>query len=53
MSSEVFDEDLEARVKDYQRNRRLNVDGLVGHQTQIAIISDLGDTDRPRLAMIN
>ena len=53
MESDFFDEGLEERVRDYQRNRRLTVDGLVGHQTQIAINTDLGSIDRPRLARVN
>lgn len=48
MDSDLFDENLEARVKDYQVERRLNVDGLVGQQTQILINSDLG-APAPRL----
>ena len=46
-------EGLEERVKAYQRERRLTVDGLVGHQTQIAMNTDLGAVDRPRLARAN
>ena len=52
MGSDLYDDALEARVRDYQRERRLTVDGLVGHQTQIAINSDLA-ADRPRLARVN
>ena len=51
MESDFFDEELETRVRDYQRARRLNVDGLVGQQTQIAINTDLGTKNIPRLAM--
>lgn len=40
--SDLFDLDLERLVKDFQRGRRLKVDGLVGQQTQIIINSDLG-----------
>lgn len=47
--SELFDESLERQVKDYQRNRRLKVDGLVGQQTQIIINSDLGLDGIPHL----
>ncbi len=39
--SDLFDENLERRVKDYQRSRRLKVDGMVGQQTQIIMNSDL------------
>ncbi len=52
MESDYYDEYLEERVKDYQRERRLNVDGLVGHQTQIVINTDLG-AEAPRLARAN
>jgi general secretion pathway protein A len=52
MDSEYFDENLEARVKDYQIEHRLNVDGLVGQQTQILINSDLG-AQAPRLVRAN
>jgi len=41
MDSDYFDEELEARVRDYQINRRLTVDGTVGQQTQILMNSDL------------
>ncbi|MEM7277945.1 MAG: AAA family ATPase [Pseudomonadota bacterium] len=40
--SDLFDETLELQVKNYQRSRRLKVDGLVGQQTQIIINTDLG-----------
>ena len=53
MDSELFDENLEARVRQYQRERRLNVDGLVGQQTQIAMNTDLGAMNRPRLVRPN
>jgi general secretion pathway protein A len=52
MNSEFFDENLEAHVRDYQVTRRLNVDGLVGQQTQIVINSDLG-VSAPRLIRAN
>ena len=53
MESDFYDGDLELRVRDYQRERRLNVDGLVGKQTQISINTDLGAADRPRLVRAN
>jgi len=52
MSSDLYDESLEARVRDYQRERRLTVDGLVGQQTQIAINTDL-NLKNPRLTRMN
>ena len=53
MNSEHYDEQLEARVRDYQRQRRLTVDGLVGYQTQITINTDLGRDQTPKLARMN
>jgi general secretion pathway protein A len=53
MNSDHYDQDLEARVKDYQKSRRLDVDGLVGQQTQIAINSDLGTSGIPKLVTVN
>ena len=44
---------LEARVKQYQRERRLIADGLVSQQTQVAIIAELGMDDTPRLTRMN
>ena len=52
MSSDYFDENLEARVRDYQVSKRLEVDGLVGQQTQIVINTDL-QTGAPRLVRAN
>ena len=46
----TYDPQLEAQVKDYQRARRLTVDGLVGAQTQILIRTDLNEADIPLLA---
>lgn len=51
--SVVFDSDLEARVRDYQRQRRLSVDGIAGAQTQIAINTDLKIPGTPSLARPN
>ena len=56
--AEMFAVSRELRKKfpkedDYQRERRLNVDGLVGKQTQISINTDLGAADRPRLVRAN
>lgn len=53
MDSDLFDQGLETRVRDYQRQRRLTIDGLVGYQTQIAINSDLSTIHGPRLARAN
>ncbi len=48
--SPLFDESVEARVRDYQRSRRLAVDGLVGPRTLIILQSELDDGPSPRLA---
>jgi general secretion pathway protein A len=53
MDSDLFDDNLAARVRDYQRDRRLPVDGMAGHATQVAISSELDDGDMPRLALAN
>jgi general secretion pathway protein A len=53
MESDLYDEALAGRVRDYQRDRHLPVDGMAGYATQVAINSDLGDADMPRLAQAN
>ncbi len=53
MDSDIYDDNLAARVREYQRSRRLPVDGMAGQATQVAINSDLGDGDMPRLALAN
>ena len=53
MDSDLFDQDLENRVRDYQRQRRLTTDGVVGYQTQIAINTDLSSFEGPRLSRAN
>jgi general secretion pathway protein A len=53
LDSDVYDTDLEARVREYQRDRRLNVDGLVGYRTQIMINTDLRNVEKPRLARLD
>lgn len=52
VSSEFFDDVLEARVREYQVSRNLTVDGLVGPKTQILMNADLG-IQAPRLEEIN
>jgi general secretion pathway protein A len=47
--SMLFDPQLEARVREYQRDRMLTVDGIVGAKTQIALTTDLGAPDTPWL----
>jgi general secretion pathway protein A len=48
---DYFDRELEERLKDFQRQRRLKVDGLAGQQTQIIINSSLAPDSMPRLTM--
>lgn len=47
--SALFDEALEARVREYQRTRRLTVDGLVGPRTLLIIQGELAADAGPRL----
>ncbi|MDX1509574.1 MAG: peptidoglycan-binding protein, partial [Woeseiaceae bacterium] len=49
MSSDVYDNTLAGRVRDFQRDHRLDVDGLAGRQTQIIINSLVAGDDMPRL----
>lgn len=49
LDSNVFDSALEQRVREFQRDHRLDVDGLVGRQTQIIINSLLAPDGTPRL----
>ena len=47
--SSLYDAGLEARVRDYQQNRRLTIDGIVGVQTQILMNTDLALPGTPLL----
>jgi general secretion pathway protein A len=49
LDSDEFDATLEQRVREFQRDHRLDVDGLVGRQTQIIINSLLAGDGTPRL----
>jgi len=51
--SDVYDADLEARVREYQRTRRLAVDGIAGTQTQVVINTELARPGSPVLAKVN
>ena len=51
--SDLYDEGLAKRVRDYQRERQLPVDGIAGHATQAAINSEVSSGDIPRLAQTN
>ncbi|HUO83461.1 MAG TPA: AAA family ATPase [Gammaproteobacteria bacterium] len=46
---ELFDEGLAARVRDFQRSRRLKVDGIAGVRTQILLNGELDPPGTPRL----
>ena len=47
---DFFDADLEARLRQFQRQQRLQVDGLAGEQTQIIINSVLNQGTTPTLS---
>jgi general secretion pathway protein A len=48
--SPLYDEDLEKRVREYQRERMLKDDGIVGARTQVAMMADLNVPGTPLLA---
>jgi len=48
--SDLFDAELEQIVQEFQRDHRLDVDGLAGQQTQIIINSLLAVEGTPRLS---
>jgi general secretion pathway protein A len=50
LQSETFDTELEQIVRRFQREHRLDVDGLAGQQTQIIINSLLAVEGTPRLS---
>jgi len=47
--SDYFDQDLAARVEDFQRQHRLTIDGIVGVQTQIVLDTVLNSSGGPVL----
>lgn len=49
--SDVFDADLGAVVRAFQRDNRLDVDGIAGHQTQIIINTLIAPDAAPRLTI--
>jgi general secretion pathway protein A len=53
MASDVYDDALADRVRDYQRDRGLPVDGLAGQVTLAALGNEVGDDDLPRLQRLN
>jgi len=50
LDSDVYDQELEQRVRLFQREQRLDVDGLAGQQTQIIINTLLAADSVPRLS---
>ena len=51
IDSDVFDNELERAVRNFQRDHRLSVDGLAGQQTQIVVNSLLALDGTPRLTV--
>ena len=49
LDSDVYDTELQLKVREFQRDHRLIVDGLAGHQTQIIINTLLTPDGSPRL----
>jgi general secretion pathway protein A len=49
-SRNVFDAELERLVENFQRSRRLSVDGIAGVQTQLVLDAALGAPGTPTLA---
>jgi general secretion pathway protein A len=49
LDSDTYDQALAAQVREFQRDQRLEVDGLAGQQTQIIINSLLEPDNAPRL----
>ena len=48
-NGDVYDEDLTRLVQDFQRQHRLNVDGVAGVQTQIVLDTTLNATGSPTI----
>jgi general secretion pathway protein A len=51
--SDLFDADLTAQVRDFQRQHQLTVDGIAGVQTQIALASAVASPGTPLLSAID
>ena len=51
--SDVFDADLTAQVREFQRQHQLTVDGIAGVQTQIALASAVAKPGTPLLSAID
>jgi general secretion pathway protein A len=48
--SDIFDAELDELVRNFQRDHRLDIDGVAGQQTQIIINSQLAVEGTPRLS---
>jgi general secretion pathway protein A len=48
-AGDLFDQDLAVAVENFQREHRLNVDGIAGIQTQMVLETALADPDSPLL----
>ena len=48
--SDIFDAELDRIVRDFQRDHRLDIDGVAGQHTQIIINSRLAVEGTPRLS---
>ena len=48
-ATEFYDPPLVSRIKDFQRERQLNPDGLVGEQTLLQLAAESGDPSTPLL----
>ncbi len=51
--SDVFDADLTAQVREFQRQHQLSVDGIAGVQTQIALAGAVAQPGTPLLSAID
>jgi general secretion pathway protein A len=51
-ASDLFDADLSAQVRDFQRQHQLTVDGIAGIQTQIALAGAVAGPGTPLLSAI-
>ncbi len=51
LDSEEYDPELAGKVREFQRDHRLHVDGIAGHQTQIIINTLIEPDGAPRLTI--
>jgi general secretion pathway protein A len=47
--ADVYDQELAIAVQNFQRQHRLNVDGIAGVQTQVVLDTALADPSSPLL----